>query len=108
MAVDILDDIIRIRRLVADAARDHDNGKDIGDQLSSVAAELGHLLEKAESRLEAIEEESLDARTRFVAELAGSLLRAMMAQRGGAIAGSEVETAVDMAAEIVKHVKARY
>ena len=106
MAEDLLDDIIRIRRIVTDAAKEHDNGKDIGSQLGSVATELTNLLDKAEARFETLDREGLDGRTRFVSELAGSLLRSMMETRGG-VAGAEVEQAVDMASEIVRHVKAR-
>ena len=46
-------------------------------------------------------------RTRFVSELAAGFLRTTMESRG-AVAGSEVAQSVDMAAEIVKQVKARY
>ena len=107
MAEDLLNDIARIRRLVATAAKEHDTGKDIGSQLSTIADDLAHLLEKAEARLEAMESEGLDARTRFVADLAGSFLRTLMEQRRGAVSGSEVTQAVDMAAEVVKEVKGR-
>ena len=107
MAEEILNDIARIRRLVAGAAKEHDSGKDIGPQLSTVADELAHLMEKAEARFEAMEREGLDARTRFISDLAGSFLRTMMEQRGGGVSGSELKQAVDMAAEVVKHVKAR-
>ncbi len=108
MAEEILHDIARIRRLVADATKDHGTGKDIGSQLTSISDELAHLLEKAEARLETMERERLDERTRFVADLAGSFLRSMMEQRGGIVTGSEVEQAVDMASEVVKHVRARF
>ena len=108
MAEDILHDIARIRRLVAEASKEHDTGKDIGSKLASISDELSHLLEKAEARLESMEREGLDERTRFVSDLAGSFLRSMMEQRGGGLTGSEVSQAVDMADEIVKHVKARF
>ncbi len=108
MAEDILHDIARIRRLVADAAKEHDNGKDVGTQLTSIGDELTNLLDKAEARLETMGRESLDERTRFVSDLAGSFLRSLMAQRGGLVTGTEVEQAVDMASEVVKHVKARF
>lgn len=108
MADDLLDEILRIRRLVTDAAKEHDIGKDIGGRLSSISTDLGHLLEKAEARLEDLDREGLDGRTRFVSELSGSLLRSMMETRGGGVTGSQVEQAVDMASEIVRHVKARH
>ena len=108
MAEDILHDIARIRRLVAEASKEHDTGKDISSKLASISDELSHLLEKAEARLESMEREGLDERTRFVSDLAGSFLRSMMEQRGGGLTGSEVSQAVDMADEIVKHVKARF
>lgn len=108
MAEDILHDIARIRRLVGDATRDQGNGKDVGPQLTSIHDELRHLLEKAEARFEEMEREGFDERTRFVADLAGSFVRSMMEQRGGTVMGSEVAQAVDMASEVVKHVKARF
>ena len=107
MAEDLLNDIARIRRLVMDASKEHDIGKDIGSRLSTISDELTHLLEKAESRLESMEREGLGEQTRFISELAGSFLRSMMEQRGAGITSSEVNQAVDMATEIVKHVKAR-
>ena len=107
MADDILNDIARIRRLVSEAAKEHDIGKDIGSRLTSVSDDLSNLLEKAEARLETLDRSGLDERTRFISELAGSLLREMMARRGGAVTGSEVGQAVEMAAEIVKQVQAR-
>ncbi|MCG8356428.1 MAG: hypothetical protein MI920_12725 [Kiloniellales bacterium] len=108
MTEDILHDIARIRRMVVEAAKEHGNGKDVTGPLGSVADELSHLLEKAESRSEEIERESLDHKTRFVSELAGGFVRSMMARQGHVVTGAELEHAVDMAAEIVKQVKARY
>ncbi len=104
----ILNDISRLRRVVADAAKEHDNGKDIGAQLSTIADELTHLLERVESRSEELERGAIDPKTRFVSELAGSFLRSIMERRDHVITGSEVEQAVDMAAEIVKRVQARH
>lgn len=108
MAETIFDDIIRIRRLVGEARRDHDNGKDISQQLGSIADELNHLLEKTEARFEEMENESFDARTRFVSELAGRFLEAAIRQRGDALMGSEVDRAVEMATETVRKVQARF
>ncbi len=107
MAEDILNEIVRLRRQVADAAKDHGNGKDIGDQLSSLGDGLAYLLERAEARLEAMESEGIDERTRFVSDLAGRLLICLMERRGGAMSGSEAAQAVDMACEILKRVKER-
>jgi len=73
-AESVLDDIIRIRRLVADARKDHDNGKDITTELGSLSDKLNHLREKTETRDGEMEGESFDARTRFVSELAGQFL----------------------------------
>ena len=94
--------------MITDAAKEHDIGKDIGGQLDTIATELTHLLDKAESRLEVLDREGLDGRTRFVSELAASFLRSMMESRGGSVAGSEVKQAVDMASEIVKQVKMQF
>ena len=107
MAEDILDEITRLRRQLADAARDHGNGKDISEQLSSLGDGLAYLLERAEARFEAMDSEGIDERTRFVSDLAGRLLTSLMERRGGALSGSEAGQAVDMACEILKRVKER-
>lgn len=107
MAEGILDDIVRLRRQIVDAAKEHGNGKDISGQLGSIADELAHLLEKAEARLEEMSEAGMNERTRFVSELAGTLLCSSMAQRGSAVTESQLEQSVDMASEIVKRVEAR-
>ena len=103
---DILNDISRIRRMVGDAAKDQDIGKDIGAQLGSISADLGRLLEKAEARQETLDRESLDQRTRFISDLAGSFLRTKMATPGTSLTDSEVQQSVELASEIVKRVKA--
>ena len=108
MAEDILDDIVRLRHRVSDAAKEHDIGRRISDQLAAVDDELVRLLEKTEARLEVLDQEGLSARTRFVSELACGLLRAIMEQRGAALGGSEVDQAVDMAAAIVRRVEERF
>ncbi len=105
MAEDILDDIVRLRRQITDAARDQSNGKDIGGQLASINDELGYLLEKTESRLDEMDRETLDARTRLVSEISARLLRTIMKQRGSTIGTSEVQQSVDMALMIVQRVQ---
>lgn len=105
---DILNDIARIRRLLNDARKEHDNGKGVLSQLDSLADELGHLLEKAEARKEDYERGHLDPRTRFVSELAAGFLRTMMERDSGGLTHSHMEQAVDMAAEVVRKVGARY
>lgn len=105
---DILNDIARIRRLLADARKQHDNGKGIMSQLDTLSDELAYLLEKVEARKEYYDRESLDQRTRFVSELAAGFLRTMMERDTGGLSQSHMERAVEMAAEVVKRVSARY
>ncbi len=104
----ILNEIVRIRRMVVDAHREQDNGKDVGKQLGSIADDLTHLLERVEARSEELERGAIDPKTRFVSELAGNLLRGLMERRDHVVTGSEIEQAVDMASEIVKQVQARH
>lgn len=105
---DILNDIVRIRRLLTDTRKEHDDGKGVLSQLDSLVDELDHLLEKAEARKEDYERGHLDPRTRFVSELAAAFLRTMMERDGGGLSQSHMEQAVDMATEVVRKVDARY
>ena len=105
MAEDILDDIVRLKRHVTEAAREQDIGKDISAQLAFMNEELDRLLEKAEARLELLDRESLDARTRFVSDLAGRFLMAIMQEKRGSIGTSEIDQAVEMAEMIVTRVR---
>lgn len=107
MADGLLDDIVRLRRQLADAEKEHGYGKDVGAQLASIGDELGHLLERTEARLDEMDAAGIDQRTRFVSELAGRLLCAVMAQRDSAVTESQLEQAVDMASEIVRRVEVR-
>ena len=66
------------------------------------------LLASVKAPREAFEREAIDPRSRFVAELAGSLLRTMMTQPGHVITGSQIHQAVDMASETLKEVRARH
>lgn len=101
----ILHDIARIRRMVGDAAKQQDIGKDVSAPLASIAQELAHLQESVEAAQEQHERGAIDQRTRFVSELAVSFLRAMLERPGGVLTESELQRAVDMAAEIVKRVQ---
>lgn len=104
---EILNDLARLRRLVAEAAKEHGNGNDVSDRLATIGEDVSHLMERVEALLEAVEREGLDQKTRFVSELAGTFLRAMMERPGAALTDSNVQQAVDMAAEVVKRVQAR-
>lgn len=108
MAEDILDDIARIRRLMADTAREHDNGKEVGAQLVSMHDELTHLMDKVEARFETMSRESLDEKTKFVSDLAGKLLQTRMELRDGTVGASDIDHAVDIASAIVSRVKERH
>ena len=108
MAEDILDDIVRLKRHVTEASREQDIGKDIGPQLAFLNEELDRLLEKAEARLELLDRESLDARTRFVSDLAGRFLMTIMQEQRGSIGTSEIEQAVEMAEMIVARVREHF
>ena len=104
----ILNEIVRIRRLVVEAHKEQDNGKDIGSQLGSVEGDLTRLLERVEAISEELERGAIDPKTRFVSELAGGLLRSLMERRDHVVTGSEIEQSVDMASEIVRQVQARH
>lgn len=105
MVEDLLHDIARIRRVLNDAAKDHDNGKDIGSALESISKDLGHLLEKTEARQEELEGSAFDDRTRFVSELAAGFLESMMTTQGSAVTESQVAQAVEMAFGITRRVQ---
>ena len=104
----ILNEIVRIRRMVVEALKEQDNGKDVGKQLGSIAGDLTLLLERVEATSEELERGGIDPKTRFVSELAGNLLRGLMERRDHMVTGSEIEQAVDMATEVVKRVQARH
>lgn len=107
MAESVLDDIVRIRRQVEDAGREHGHGKDVGGELAAAAEGLDRLLGRVEALLDEASGSGLDERTRFVSDLAGRLLCAAMAARGGAAAEAQLGHAVEMASEIVRRVQAR-